>query len=88
MPSTPNTKANQRFVMYISDKLRKEIAKWVKKQGITMAQFGREAFETHLRNKRREERHAQLAETCRLIELINSNNIEEWRSIETENWPA
>lgn len=88
MPGNVNVKSNQRFVMYIPNKLRKEIEKWVKKHGITMAEFGREAFETHLQNKQREERQAQLAETCRLLVDTNNNIMKEWRSVESENWPA
>ncbi|MFQ5752309.1 MAG: hypothetical protein ACE5HI_09960 [bacterium] len=88
MKSKISTKTNQRFVMYIPNNLREEIESWVKKTGITMAEFGREAFKSYLSDRRREERNAQLAETCRIFENNNDRIFKEWAVIENENWPA
>lgn len=88
MKSKISTKTNQRFVMYIPNNLREEIESWVKKTGITMAEFGREAFKSYLIDRRREERNAQLAETCRIFENNNDRIFKEWAVIENENWPA
>ena len=67
MSSRSAVKPNHRFVMYIPNSLRNEIEDWVNKMGITFAEFGREAFELYLHKKRKEEKNAQLAETCRLF---------------------
>lgn len=81
-------KPNHRFVMYIPSALRKEIEDWVNKMGITFAEFGREAFELYLHKKRKEEKNAQLAETCRMFESKNKSILDKWAGIEAENWPA
>jgi len=81
-------KPNHRFVLYIPSALRKEIEDWVNKMGITFAEFGREAFELYLHKKRKEEKTAQLAETCRMFESKNKSILDKWAGIEAENWPA
>ena len=81
-------KPNHRFVMYIPNALRNEIEDWVNKMGITFAEFGREAFELYLVKKRKEEKNAQLAETCRMFEGKNKSTLNKWAGIEAENWPA
>ena len=81
-------KPNHRFVLYIPYALRKEIEDWVNKMGITFAEFGREAFELYLHKKRKEEKNAQLAETCRIFESKNKSILNKWAGIEVENWPA
>ncbi len=81
-------KPNHRFVLYIPNSLRKEIENRVNKMGITFAEFGREAFELYLSEKRKEERDAQLAETCRLFERKNNGVLKEWAEVEAETWPA
>jgi len=81
-------KPNHRFVLYIPNALRKEIEDWVNKMGITFAEFGREAFELYLHKKRKEEKNAQLAETCRIFESKNKSILNKWAGIEVENWPA
>ncbi len=81
-------KPNHRFVLYIPNALRKEIEDWVNKTGITFTEFGREAFELYLSEKRKEERDAQLAETCRLFERKNNSVLNEWAGVEAETWPA
>ncbi len=81
-------KPNHRFVLYIPNALRKEIEDWVNKMGITFAEFGREAFELYLHKKRKEEKNAQLAETCRMFESKNKSVLNKWAGIEAENWPA
>ncbi len=81
-------KPNHRFVLHIPNSLRKEIEDWVNKMGITFAEFGRDAFESYLRNKRKEERDAQLAETCRLFERKSNSVLNEWAGVEAETWPA
>ncbi|MCH7678185.1 hypothetical protein IID10_02335 [candidate division KSB1 bacterium] len=81
-------KPNHRFVLYIPSALRKEIEDWVNKMGITFAEFGREAFELYLHKKRKEEKNAQLAETCRMFESKNKSILDKWAGIEAENWPA
>ncbi len=81
-------KANQRFVMYIPNNLREEIERWVNKNGITLAEFGREAFQTYLSEKRREERNAQLAETCRLFNGNNEYVLNDWAGLENNTWPS
>ena len=81
-------KPNHRFVLYIPNDLRKEIEDWVNKMGITFAEFGREAFELYLHKKRKEEKNAQLAETCRMFESKNKSVLNKWVGIEAENWPA
>lgn len=88
MTRRTNSKIRQRFVMYIANDLRQEIESWVNQQGITLAEFGREAFESYLKEKRREERHAQLAETCQLLADHNNHVSESWRITEAENWPV
>jgi len=80
-------KPNQRFVLYIPNSLRNEIENWVNKMGITFAEFGRDAFELYLNKKRKEERDAQLAETCRLFERKNNSVLNEWAGVEAETWP-
>jgi hypothetical protein len=74
--------------MYIPNNLREEIEVWVNKMGITMAEFGRDAFESYLSDKRREERNLQLAETCKIFEDGNEELLKEWAVVENENWPA
>ncbi len=81
-------KSRQRFVMYIPNYLREEIEVWVNKKGITMAEFGRDAFESYLNDRRREERTQQLAETCRLFEDSNEQILKEWTVVENETWPV
>ena len=81
------TKTSQRFVMYIPNNLRAEIDHWVDKRGMTLAEFGREAFETYLKNKIREEKEAQLAETCRIFESKNKDLIKDWAVLENQAWP-
>jgi len=81
-------KPNHRFVLYIPSALRNEIEDWVNKMGITFAEFGREAFELYLHKKRKEEKNAQLAETCRMFESKNKSILDKWAGIEAENWPA
>ena len=81
-------KPNHRFVMYIPNSLRNEIEDWVNKMGITFAEFGREAFELYLHKKRKEEKNAQLAETCRMFESKNKSTLNKWAGIEAENWLA
>ncbi|HEX9654379.1 MAG TPA: hypothetical protein VGA99_11760 [bacterium] len=88
MGSRAYAKSRQRFVMYIPNNLREEIEVWVDKMGITMAEFGRDAFESYLSDKRREERKEQLAETCRLFEDGNEQILKEWAVVEDETWPA
>ncbi len=81
-------KPSQRFVLYVPITLRKEIDDWVNKMGITFAEFGRDAFELYLSNKRKEERDVQLAETCQLFESKNNRVLNDWAGVEAENWPA
>ena len=81
-------KPNHRFVLYIPSALRKEIEDWVNKMGITFAEFGREAFELYLHKKRKEEKNAQLAETCQMFESKNKIILDKWAGVEAENWPA
>jgi len=81
-------KPNHRFVLYIPNTLRKEIEDWVNKMGITFAEFGRDAFELYSDKKRKEEKNAQLAETCRLFENQNNGVLNDWAGVEAENWPA
>ncbi len=81
-------KPDHRFVLYIPNALRKEIEDWVNKTGITFAEFGREAFELYLHKKRKEEKNAQLAETCRMFESKNKSTLNKWAGIEAENWLA
>ncbi|MFQ5602583.1 MAG: hypothetical protein ACE5HS_04880 [bacterium] len=81
-------KTSQRFVMYIPTNLREEIETWVNKMGITLAEFGREAFETYLSDKRKEERTEQLVETCKILDQHNDSVLKEWSSLEQESWPA
>ena len=84
--SKVQTKTNQRFVMYIPSSLREEIECWVDKMNITYAEFGREAFEHYISNKKREERRQELAETCRLFEQHNNTLFTDWARLEMENW--
>jgi metal-responsive CopG/Arc/MetJ family transcriptional regulator len=81
-------KSNQRFVMYIPNNLREEIENWTNKMGITLAEFGRDAFESYLSDRRREERDEELAETCRVFEDFNAQIVKDWSVTENENWPA
>jgi len=41
-----------------------------------------------LSKKRKEERDAQLAETCRLFERKSNSVLNEWAGVEAETWPA
>lgn len=61
------TKSGRRLVVYISDDLRQEINGWVDNEGISLADFTRDALESYLREKQREKRNAELKETCQLI---------------------
>ena len=88
MPRRTAVKPNHRFVLYIPNTLHKEIEGWVNKMGISFAEFGRDAFELYLSNKRKEERDAQLAETCQLFESKNNIVLNDWAGVEAENWPA
>ncbi|MFQ5677694.1 MAG: hypothetical protein ACE5G1_17530 [bacterium] len=87
MPRKAIIKTNHRFVMYIPDMLRKEVERWTNKMGMTFAEFGREAFELYLEKKRKEEREAQLAETCRLFKSQNTTLLNDW-GIEPERRAA
>lgn len=88
MRRKPNLKSSQRFVMYIPNNLRAEIEGWVSKMGITLADFGRDAFIKYLDEIKRQERNAQLAETCRFFESNNVSVYREWASADKENWAA
>ncbi len=81
------TKSSQRFVMYIPNNLREEIDDLVDKRGITLAEFGRDAFENYLNSIRQEEKRAQLAETCRIFGPDNQNIANLWTGVENGNWP-
>ncbi len=81
------TKPSQRFVMYIPNNLREEIDDLVDKRGITLAEFGRDAFESYLNSIRQEEQRAQLAETCRIFGTDNQNIANLWTGVENGNWP-
>lgn len=87
MERTITTKANQRFVLYISHELRQRIEQWVTTNGITMADFGREAFKSYLENKRKEERMLQLAETCKLFKQQQNRVNQEWKATDFDSWP-
>jgi len=84
--SKVQTKANQRFVMYIPSALRDEVECWVDKMNMTYAEFGREAFEHYISNKKREERNRELAETCRIFERQNNTVFADWRQPDMESW--
>ncbi len=88
MSRRPSLKSSQRFVMYIPNRLRQEIEGWVTKKGITLAEFGRDAFEAYLRDIKRKERDAQLAETCRLFDRQNNSVYQDWAPVEAQNWPV
>jgi len=79
---------DHRFVLYVSNALRKEIEDWVNEMGITFTEFGREAFELYLSKKRKEEINTQLAETCQLFESKNNSVLNDWAGVEAENWPV
>ena len=81
------TKSSQRFVMYIPNHLREEIDDLVDKRGITLAEFGRDAFESYLNSIRQEEKRAQLAETCRIFGADNQSIANLWTGVENGNWP-
>ncbi len=81
-------KPDHRFVLYIPNALRKEIEDWVNKTGITFAEFGRDAFELYLSNKRKEERNTELAETCQLFTSEDNSVLNDWAEVEAENWPG
>ncbi len=83
-----NMKSSQRFVMYIPNNLRKEIEVCVNKMGITLADFGRDAFVAYLDEIKRRERTEQLAETCRLFESNNETIYREWATADNGNWAA
>lgn len=84
MPRRPSLKSSKRFVMYIPNVLREEIETWVKRRGITLAEFGRAAFENYLHHQKQEERDAQLAETCRLFENKSDDFLTEWTTAGSE----
>jgi len=71
-------KNSQRFVMYVPRELRREIQLWAAKKNMTMAEFGRAAFETYLNGKKRQERNEQLMETCRMFESTNQHLSTDW----------
>ena len=79
-------KANQRFVLYIPSTLRSEIECWVDKMNMTYAEFGREAFEHYISDKKREERRRELAETCRLFEQNGNAVFADWAPADMESW--
>lgn len=88
MARRPTMKSNQRFVMYIPWELRTEVEDWVNRRGVSLAEFGREALETYLRSKQKEERNQQLVETCKLFETRSRMIFREWARTETESWSA
>ncbi|MFQ5628153.1 MAG: hypothetical protein ACE5I1_05275 [bacterium] len=61
------TKSGRRLVVYISEDLREEITGWIDSEGISMADFTRDALDAYLREKKREKRNTELKETCQLI---------------------
>lgn len=61
------TKNGRRLVVYISDELREKLTGWVDNEGISLADFTRDALEAYLLEKQRELRNAELKETCQLI---------------------
>jgi hypothetical protein len=81
-------RSDQRFVLYISNTLRTEIEHWVEREDMSLAEFGREAFEYYLTNKKKEERDRQLAETCKLFKRTNSRVMIDWGRAEGENWAS
>lgn len=74
------TKNGRRFVLYISDELREEIKGWVKKEGTSLADFTRDALLHYLRQKRHEERKAELEKTCQLLA--------DWNERSNNGWPT
>lgn len=82
------TKNGKRFVLYISNELRNEITDVVNKDGTTLADFAREAFELYLKNRKQEEKNQELAEACALFSVYNANHVQNgWRVAEHEGWP-
>ncbi|RMD67237.1 hypothetical protein D6833_00490 [Candidatus Parcubacteria bacterium] len=79
-------RGSKRFVMYIPNTLRDEIEACVNETGMTLAEFGREAFATYLCDLRRKKRDAQLAETCRLLDGSNQLVLRNWTKTESEMW--
>ena len=61
------TKSEHRLVVYISADLRKEINGWLESEDVSLADFTRDALEMYLRKKQREQRAAELRETCQLL---------------------
>lgn len=69
------TKNGRRLVVYISEDLREKINDWIDNEGISMADFTRDALESYLRDKQREQRNLELKETCRLISGQNPHKL-------------
>ena len=82
------TKHGKRFVLYISPELREEITERVDKDGTTLADFAREAFESYLKIRNKEEQQSQLAETCALFQASETNGSNKWKNVEAEGWPV
>jgi hypothetical protein len=80
-------KASHRFVMYISNQLREQVEELVKQNGLTLAAFGRRAFESYLSQLQMEERNRQLAQTCRIFEQRNQQIFNRWAEVD-KSWPA
>ena len=87
MKKMQHTKTSQRFVMYISTHLRKEIEDRVRQSGLTLAAFGREAFETYLGQLKKEETDRQLTQTCLIYQQTNQKVFKAWAEIDQTNWP-
>ena len=88
MKKIQRTKASQRFVMYISTHLRKEIEARVRQSGVTLAAFGRQAFETYLGRLKTEEIDRQLAQTCLIFQQTNQKVFKAWAEVDQANWPS
>ncbi|MCG8603431.1 hypothetical protein MJD09_00310 [bacterium] len=80
-------KASHRFVMYISGQLREQIEDLVRQNGLTLAAFGRRAFESYLSQLQMEERNRQLTKTCMIFEQKNQQVFNQWADVE-KGWPV
>ncbi|KAA3658599.1 MAG: hypothetical protein DWQ10_10875 [Calditrichaeota bacterium] len=80
------TKNGKRFVLYISQELRNEITDCVNRDGTTLADFARDAFESYLCNRRQEERRRQLEESCMMFKNFDGQRLQAWGKTESDGW--
>ena len=84
---TTYSSAPKRISIPLSSNLHKLLEEWARKSKKSVAQFGREAIEQHLKTKQREATRLELEETRKILGNINEEVNLDWSITETEEWP-